>query len=505
MGTERIIKIDAADNVAVALAPLEAGEALRFAQEEITVKDAVPSGHKIALCGIEAGEDIIKYGYPIGHAERRIEAGEHVHTHNLKTNLNDLLEYEYHPAEDRGAEADPNEDPREDEPLTFEGYLRPDGRAGIRNEVWIIPTVGCVNRTARILEEEASRRFAGRTDGIYSFTHPFGCSQMGDDLATTAKLLAGLARHPNAGGVLVLSLGCENNNLEYFRKVLGETDPDRVKFLVAQEAEDEIEEGLRVLDGLTGYVSGFQRTTIGAEHLTVGFKCGGSDGFSGITANPLCGRVNDWITGHGGTTMLTEVPEMFGAEQILMDRADTEETFRKTVRLINGFKEYFIRHGQVIYENPSPGNKKGGISTLEDKSLGCIQKGGRSIVTDVLQMGQPAVRKGLNLLNGPGNDLVSCTNLAASGAQMILFTTGRGTPFGTPVPTIKISTNSALAEKKRNWIDFDAGRVLREGGFEAARKDLIRYILKVASGSASPCNERNGCREIALFKDGVTV
>jgi len=502
MGTEQVIRITDRDNVAVAPAEIAAGQTVTFGQGSMTgsmtAAERIPAGHKIALTAIPAGEDVIKYGYPIGHALRSIQPGEHVHTHNLKTNLKDVLTYEYHPQ--RLARRD-----AQGSGISFEGYLRADGRAGVRNEVWIIPTVGCVGHTAQILEREAARRFAGRVDGIHAFLHPLGCSQLGEDLETTQKLLAGLVRHPNAGGVLVLSLGCENNHLESFRRVLGETDPNRVRFLVTQDTEDEIEKGLEILDQLTRYAAGFHRTTLSADHLVVGFKCGGSDGLSGITANPLCGRVNDRITDCGGTTILTEVPEMFGAEQILMDRADTEETFRKTVCLINGFKEYFIRHGQEIYENPSPGNKAGGITTLEDKSLGCIQKGGSGIVTDVLDLGEPAAKAGLNLLRGPGNDLVSCTNLTASGAQMILFTTGRGNPFGAPVPTIKVSSNSALAEKKGNWIDFDAGRVLRENGFDAAQDALTAYLLDVASGRVQTNNEINGYREIALFRDGVTL
>jgi len=501
MEAERIIRINDRDNVAVATVEIPAGATMTLPEGQITVKEQIPAGHKMALDKILESENVIKYGYPIGHALRDIMPGEHVHTHNLKTNLKEMLSYEYHP-ENRIRQEDM---PEHREELSFDGYLRPDGRAGIRNEVWIIPTVGCVGHTAQILEQEAARRFGGRVDGIHAFIHPLGCSQLGEDLETTQKLLAGLVRHPNAGGVLVLSLGCENNNLENFRRGLGETDPQRIRFLVTQEVEDEIETGLQILDELTRYASEFRRERLSADHLVVGFKCGGSDGLSGITANPLCGRVNDQITGRGGTTILTEVPEMFGAEQILMDRADSEETFEKTVRLINGFKEYFIRHGQEIYENPSPGNKEGGITTLEDKSLGCIQKGGCGDVTDVLDMGQTASKSGLNLLNGPGNDLVSCTNLTASGAQMILFTTGRGNPFGAPVPTIKVSSNSALAEKKGNWIDFDAGRVLRKHGFDAARDALTVYILDVASGRTQTNNEKNGYREIALFRDGVTL
>lgn len=449
-------------------------------------------GHKIALCDIKKGDNVIKYGYPIGHAVEDIKAGEHVHTHNIKTNLSGVLEYTYEPKLN-GA--------NKTEPRKFMGYRRPDGRVGIRNEIWIVNTVGCVNKTSEILAREANRLYGSKCDGIFNFVHPFGCSQLGDDQKTTQLILKGLVEHPNAAGVLVLGLGCENNNIPLFKTVLGETDEKRVKFMSTQDHDDEISEGLRLIGELAEYASSMQREECDVSELVIGLKCGGSDGFSGLTANPLIGRVSDKLIGEGGSTVLTEVPEMFGAETILMNRCVDEEVFQKTVSLINDFKEYFTSHNQVVYENPSPGNKKGGITTLEDKSLGCVQKSGSADVVDVLKLGHSVEKQGLNLLTGPGNDIVAVTNLTASGCHMILFSTGRGTPVGAPVPTVKISTNSALAERKPHWIDFNAGSIL-DG--EDLTDELFDYIVSVANGTRTN-NEKNGYREISIFKDGVVL
>ena len=357
---------------------------------------------------------------------------------------------------------------------------REDGRVGIRNEVWIVNTVGCVNGTAKTLERMAQAAYGDRVDGIHCFVHPYGCSQLGEDHRNTQKLLASMVRHPNAGAVLVLSLGCENNNVNEFKKVLSDYNPERVKFLVTQDVEDEIEAGMRLLDELTAYASAFKRQTVDASELVIGLKCGGSDGLSGITANPLLGCASDLLARHGGTTLLTEVPEMFGAETILMDRCKDEATFRKAVDLINNFKEYFIRHGQEVYENPSPGNKAGGITTLEDKSLGCTQKGGTAEVRDVLRYCEPVTEKGLNLVQGPGNDLCAITALMAAGAQMVLFTTGRGTPVGAPIPTVKVSTNTPLAEKKRDWIDFNAGILAQGADMQETTEVFFKKLLAIA-------------------------
>ena len=445
------------------------------------------NGHKYALCDIKKGENIIKYGSPIAHATEDIKKGEHVHTHNVKTNLSGNLEYTYN-YKDYGIKNVPSD-------LCFEGYVRENGDVGIRNEIWIVNTVGCVNKTAEMLANKTGARY---------FPHPFGCSQLGDDQKTTQLILKGMVNHPNAAGVLVLGLGCENNNIEAFKKVLGEYNEKRVKFLICQDFDDEIEEGIKLIDELNKYALSFTKEKINISKLRIGLKCGGSDGYSGITANPLVGSLSDRMISHGGSCVLTEVPEMFGAEHLLMERCESREIFDKTVSLINDFKDYYTRHNQVIYENPSPGNKEGGITTLEEKSLGCVQKGGLGKVVDVLNYGDKLSKNGLSLLNGPGNDIVAVTNLMAAGVHLILFTTGRGTPLGSAVPTVKISTNKNLAQKKKNWIDFDASPLLEGTSMDELTDKLLDYIIKVASGEETK-NEINGYREISIFKDGVTL
>ncbi len=447
---------------------------------EVNLQD----GHKYAICDIKCGENIIKYGNPIGHATEDIKKGDHVHSHNMKTNLSGNLEYSYEP--------EFYDIPKVETDRTFMGYVRENGDVGIRNEIWIINTVGCVNKVAKRLAD---------ITGAHTFEHPFGCSQLGDDHKNTQLVLRGLVNHPNAAGVLVLGLGCENNNIEEFKKVLGEYNPDRVKFLNTQDVDDDIAEGVKIIEELKEYAKTFERVPIPVSKLKIGLKCGGSDGYSGISANPLVGRLSDKLISMGGSCVLTEVPEMFGAEHLLMKRAESKEVFDKTVSLINDFKDYFTRHNQVIYENPSPGNKKGGITTLEEKSLGCVQKGGLSTVVDVLKMGDKLTKNGLSLLDGPGNDIVAITNLTTAGVHMILFTTGRGTPVGAPVPTVKVATNHNLAEKKKSWIDFDASPTL-EGN--PLTDEFFDYIIDVASGTETQ-NEKNDYREISIFKDGIVL
>ncbi len=491
-----IIRLHPADNVAVAISPLRKGHKAAGEGFSVTLAEDVEGGHKVALSPIRAGENVVKYGYPIGKAQKDIAPGEWVHTHNLKTGLGEMLSYEYHP---QGGPFAP------EKPRTFQGYRRKDGRVGIRNEIWILPTVGCVNSVAKQLEALCAPLATGSIDGVYAYTHPFGCSQLGEDHRNTQLALAGLVNHPNAGGVLVLGLGCENNNISQFKEVLGPCDPERVQFLNCQDVEDEIPAAMELLEKLAAQASACRREPVPASELVVGLKCGGSDGFSGITANPCVGAFSDRLIAMGGTTVLTEVPEMFGAETILMDRCKNQAVFDKTVGLINGFKEYFTKNQQPIYENPSPGNKKGGISTLEDKSLGCTQKSGSAPVVDVLSYGERVTEKGLNLLNAPGNDLVAATALAVSGAHMVLFTTGRGTPFGCPAPTVKIASNPGLAQRKQNWIDFNAGRILSGVSIPQAAEELLSYVLEVASGEKKTSNESSGYREISIFKQGVTL
>ena len=493
------IKINAADNVAVAINDVETGGCFDIDGVKITILSRIPAGHKVALKDLSAGEDVVKYGFPIGHLLQDVPQGGLIDHTVLKTNLEGLLEYTYQPELTEVAPAETQ--------ATFRGYRRSDGRAGIRNELWIIPTVGCVNGVVQSIRKQFEKELPDypSIEKVIAFPHNYGCSQLGGDHENTRKILADMVHHPNAAGVLVVALGCENNQLGAFKELVGEVDTTRVKFMESQKIQgDEVEYGLGLLREIAAAAKDDVREDVPVSELKVGLKCGGSDGFSGITANPLLGRFSDWIVSQGGTTVLTEVPEMFGAETILMSRCQNVETFDKTVHLINDFKEYFMKNDQPVYENPSPGNKAGGISTLEEKSLGCTQKSGNSIVRDVLLYGDRLKTKGLNLLSAPGNDLVASTALAASGCQIVLFTTGRGTPFGTFVPTAKISTNSTLAANKPLWIDFNAGAIVDGTPAEEVDKAFIDFVLAVASGEHTN-NEKSGYSEIAIFKSGVTL
>ena len=511
------VRIHPTDNVVVAVRPLAAGTEVVVEDTNVVLQDDVPAGHKIAVRAIEPGEPVVKYGFPIGAATAAIAPGAWVHSHNLKTCLEGVVEYRYEPARVGARHAAPLPPGAPDDQRatpTFAGYRRRNGRVGTRNEVWILNTVGCVNHAAEQIGRTGAARFAGRIDGVFSFAHPYGCSQLGDDLENTQRILAGLLRHPNAGGVLVLGLGCENNQLDELLRIAGDVDRERLRFLNSQDVSDEIEAGLSSLAELVELVERDKREVCPASDLVLGHKCGGSDGLSGITANPLVGRIADRLTGCGGRVILTEVPEMFGAERLLMNRAVGEAVFQDAVALVNDFKTYLLRHKRPIYENPSPGNTAGGLTTLEEKSLGAVQKGGRAPVTEVLRYGEVAAAggrgtrngAGLSLLESPGNDGVSSTALVASGATLLLFTTGRGTPLGFPVPTLKISSNSEIAAKKPHWIDFNAGLLLDgTATLERLEEDLFALVLDVASGRALANNEKHGYREIAIWKEGVTL
>jgi len=503
MGKKNVLlKINFKDNVAVALYHVKKDTKINIDGQELVVQEDIPKGYKIALTSIDKGEEVIKYGYGIGRAIQLIKKGTCIHIHNLKTGLKGKIEYRYKP--------DLKEIKFLNDMLYFRGYERDNGQVGIRNEIWVISTVGCVNKPAEKMVLSAKQKYRAEIekdeiDGFFNFSHPFGCSQLGDDLINTQRILAGLVKHPNAAGVLVVGLGCENNLISEFKKVIGDYNDNRVKFINLQDVKDEIKEGLNKIDMLVKYAKKFKVKDIPVSKLKIGLKCGGSDSFSGITANPLIGKISDRIVSYGGTVILTEVPEMFGAEKILMNRAQDKKIFHKIVDLINGFKDYFLSNGQVIYKNPSPGNKESGITTLEEKSLGCIKKGGTSIIRDVIFYGNQSNGNGLRLLEGPGNDLVSTTALTAAGAQIILFTTGRGNPLGSPVPTVKISTNSELYEKKNNWIDFNAGQIIDGVDMDKLAEDLMVYILKVVSGEKRTKNEVNNYRDIGIFKKGVTL
>ena len=488
------------DSVATLVEPAAAGESVTFVGQSVTALSDVPSGHKIAIHAIAAGDPVVKFGFPIGTARAHIAIGAHVHTHNLATALDGTLDYRF-------TQAVPVLRQTEAETATFQGYVRSDGRVGTRNEIWVLPTVGCVARTATRIAALADAALAdaahgGAVDGVHAFTHPFGCSQLGEDLAGTRSILAALACHPNAGGVLIVGLGCESNQIAALLAETPEARRGAIRTLSTQLAGDEIDEGVALVAELVAQARA-ERTTVGIDKLVLGVKCGGSDGLSGLTANPLVGRMSERVVDAGGAVLLTEIPEMFGAERLLMDRAADEGVFDRTVKMVNDFKRYFLDHGEPVSENPSPGNLAGGITTLEEKSLGAVQKAGRVTVSDVLPYGGQVARSGLTLLEAPGNDAVSCTALAAAGATAILFTTGRGTPLGFPVPTIKIASNSGLAARKPGWIDFDAGAVL-DRGFDAVAEDLLAILCEIASGAPTAA-ERNGEREIAIWKRGVTL
>ena len=491
--TIRALRIDASDNVATLLEDGQAGDSVVVDGMPVELCGDIAQGHKVALVPVAAAEALIKYGAPIGHAKQAIAAGAHVHSDNLVTALSGRLDYRYAPS----AAAKPAK-----AATTFMGYRRADGRVGTRNEIWILPTVGCVARTSERIAARAAETLGDAVDGVHAFTHPFGCSQLGQDLDGTRQILASLACHPNAGGVLIVGLGCENNQIKALVEAIPEERRAAIRTLTTQMSGDEVAEGCALVAELAELAQ-CERSEVGLESLVIGVKCGGSDGLSGLTANPLVGRISDRVTAAGGRVILTEIPEMFGAEQVLMNRAADAQVFARIVGLINDFKQYFLDHGEPVSENPSPGNIAGGITTLEEKALGAVQKAGRAAVADVIGYGARASVAGLTLLEAPGNDAVSATALAAAGATAILFTTGRGTPLGFPVPTIKISSNSTLAQRKPGWIDFDAGTVLDQG-FEGAETALLDRLAAIASG-AETAAERNGEREIAIWKRGVTL
>lgn len=487
--------ISSTDYVALALRDAHKGEKIVFDDVTVTLLEDIPFGHKVALRDIKAGEDVIKYDYPIGHATQDIKAGQHVHLHNLKSNLGGAAEYKYKPI--------PLPEIKKEEAF-FEGYVRPDGKVGTRNEIWIIPTVGCVNMVCDKLMRLAKEKYGDRC-GFTAMSHHFGCTDRDDDYINNQKIIVNLAKHPNAAATLMVSLGCENNNIETFQKALGDYDDERIKFLITQDVEDEIAVGMEILDKLSQYVATQKRQTVSASELILGLKCGGSDAFSGIIANPLVGRFCDKLVACGGTGMITETPEMFGAETLLMARAKDVNVFNDIVKMINDFKHYYERWGVAYYENPSAGNNKGGITTLEEKSLGCITKSGSTAITEVIPYAGLSTKKGASLVAGPAYDLLALTNMISAGAQVTIFTTGRGNPFGSVVPNIRVASNSVMGKRKQNWIDFNAGLIMEGMPIEEATEKLFQMVLDVASGRMETLTEINGYKEIVLFKDGITV
>ncbi len=461
----------------------------------ITLLDAVPQGHKFALRSHAEADVFVRYGEAIGRASAAVAPGKHVHSHNLVTALAGERVYAAPASGTAALTAKPLP--------SWRGYARADGRYATRNEVWLLPTVGCVAPLAELAAREASLRHAGRIDAIAGFGHPYGCSQLGDDLAGTRAALAALCDNPNAGGVVLIGLGCESNQLDALIACVPERSRAKLRVLRAQDAGDELAEVLALIDDLVDELAPLRREEAPASALTVGLKCGGSDAFSGLTANPLLGRFSERLAASGGRVILTEIPEIFGAEDALLARAVSPQVFEAAGGLINRFKRHYLDAGLPVSENPSPGNIAGGITTLEEKSLGAVQKAGTVPLVDVIGYGETVSRPGLTLLEAPGNDAVSSTALAAAGAGLILFTTGRGTPLGFPVPTVKVASNSGLAAAKPGWIDFDAGGLLG-GEADAVLEAFSGRLLAIASGEATAA-ERSGQRVISLWKRGVTL
>ncbi len=495
--TPAAMRAHVSDDVAAALRDLTAGEIADIEGVPTVLREDIPAGHKFALRHLERGEAVRRYGADIGIMSEPAQRGALVHSHNLATALIGEVAY----ARDTGDAAHAASTARS--LPAWRGYRRADGRWATRNEIWLLPTVGCVAPLVEDIAREANALHAGKLDGIVGFGHPHGCSQLGDDLAGTRAALAGLCDNPNAGGVLLIGLGCESNQLDDLVALVPEGSRAKIRMMRAQEPGDEHERALELIAQLVEELAPLEREEAPAAALTVGLKCGGSDALSGLTANPLLGRFTDQLVASGGKAVLTEIPEIFGAERALFSRAVSREVFEAAGALLNRFKRYFLEQGQPVSENPSPGNIAGGITTLEEKSLGAVQKGGNAPLVDVLDYGAAAQVPGLTLLEAPGNDAVSSTALAAAGATLIVFTTGRGTPLGFPVPTVKVSSNSQLAQSKAGWIDFDAGRVLGEGT-GAVSEDFARRMIAIASGERTAA-ERSGQRVIALWKRGVTL
>ncbi|PXW78391.1 D-altronate dehydratase [Blastomonas natatoria] len=496
------MQVHASDTVAVALRGIDAGSGIAVGNSEVTLVCDIPEGHKFAIRPHSLNDRVVKYGLPIGRASAAIEPGEHVHSHNLVTALVGEQVYAAGGASEHAGSINRTD------AMIWHGYRRADGRAATRNEIWILPTVGCVALTAEQIARQAEQRHAaliaaGRIDGIIAYPHPHGCSQLGDDLAGTRALLAGLAAHPNAAGVLLLGLGCESNQLEALIEAIPPSARNKVRSLSSQSAGDELADTAAIIDAMVAEAAMAEREPLPLSALVVGLKCGGSDGFSGLTANPLLGRFSEMLAAAGGTPILTEIPEIFGAEQALLDRACDAQTFKQAAALVNRFKRYYLDQGLPVSENPSPGNIAGGITTLEEKSAGAVQKAGTAPLTSVVAYGGQAIRPGLALLEAPGNDAVSSTALTAAGATLVLFTTGRGTPLGFPAPTVKIASNRALATSKAHWIDFDASAAL-DGPVEQVDRDFLDTLLAIASGQRTAA-ERGGQRAIAIWKNGVTL
>lgn len=496
------IKLYPQDTVALATSELKKGQTVTVDGETITLLDDIPNAHKIALKDFETGEAVRKYDNIIGYASKPIKKGEWIHSHNEVTGLGKSKEYTYdfNPISIFPGESD----------KTFMGYDRADGGAGIRNHLAIISTVFCANGPLRKLARMAEAKYPATEnfDGIIAFDQEFGCSQTGKDLVTTCKIIAGIAKNANFGGVLLVSNGCEMAIPSVLEQYMGDYDKKRIRTLTLQEVEDEFTAGMELIDEIMEEMKDDKRTPININRLHIAMNCGGSDGYSGITANTLLGTLCDTLVKEGAIMNMTEVPEMMGAEHILMNRAADKSIFDDIVKMMYDYDAYFARYGEKAADNPTQGNKAGGLTTLEEKSLGCIQKGGHCAVMEVLEYGERATKNGFVLVSGPGNDLAGVSGQIAAGAVLTIFTTGRGTPCGFAGPTFRLASNTALATRKSNWIDYDAGRLLTAKTpeeVEALNKELYDAIMATVNGQYRTRTEENGYYILGALKDGVTL
>lgn len=488
-----LLRLHPKDNVALALRPLPSGARVSVEGISLFTRDPIPYGHKVALVSIPKGGRIIKYGYPIGRAVRSISPGEHVHVHNTES------------GRAHGDTARPVI--REESSLiprfpqdTFLGFRRQDGRVGVRNHVLVMASVHCVNGGVE--------RIGREVPGVVALPHIYGCSQLGEDLAQTRRVLEGYVSHPNVGATLIVGLGCEA--LPTRELVDGLRDRGyRVELLLLQEiggSRAAVRKGKELAAELLGEVGKLRPEPVPLSELVVGVECGGSDAWSGVTANPAVGAIADALVAHGGTVILSEVTEFIGAEHILAARAISPEVGKAILRAVARREGVAVEMGVDLRgAQPSPGNMEGGLTTIEEKSLGAIVKGGTTPVREFLGYGERPSARGLVVMDTSGNDLESVTGMVAGGAQVVLFTTGRGTPVGNPiVPVIKISSNTPLYERMRDDLDFDAGSILRGEPPTSVAARLAALLLEVAGGRPTQA-EVWGHREFAIEPRGPRV
>ena len=473
----RALTLNPADDVAIVLEALEPGTAVESLN--LSAAEAIPAGHKIARHAIAAGSVVRKYGQVIGEAVRDIAAGAHVHTHNLAMS-------------EARAGAAIGVDARTHRPLSgasFEGFVRADGSVGTRNYIGVLTSVNCSATVARRIADAFPDSSLPRgVDGVVAFTHQGGCggSSLSTDTAVLQRTMAGYARHPNFAAVLVVGLGCEANQIPDWLAREGLEPNADLRTLTIQEAggtSRAIEAGLVAVREMITRASTARRQTVSAAHLTVGLQCGGSDGWSGVTANPALGAAVDLLVAHGGRAMLSETPEIWGAEHLLLRRATTPEVADRLLARLEWWRAYADRHGMELNNNPSPGNLAGGLTTILEKSLGAVAKSGATPLNDVIGYAEPVTAPGLTFMDSPGYDPCSATGQIASGANLLAFTTGRGSVFGAkPAPSIKLASNARLASWMDEDMDIDASPVLNGVSLAAMGELIFARMLAVASG-----------------------